>query len=133
MLITAQGFECKVLLPYLSQPVDDVFLPYIFMEWMHIKVNLDNNCPDLEGLINQLTRAGYRPYDIKLEEYIYIHNKETLLPGRFSKFVSMLWEINIKKLSSVMYLYLSLHISAKSQMMKYNDLLWVHKSAKKLF
>ena len=95
MLITAQGFECKVLLPYLSQPVDDVFLPYIFMEWMHIKVNLDNNCPDLEGLINQLTRAGYRPYDIKLEEYIYILNKETLLPGRFSKFVSMLREINI--------------------------------------
>ena len=48
-------------------------------------------------------------------------------------FVSMLWEINIKKLSSVMYLFLSLHISAKPQMMKYNDLLWVHKSAKKLF
>ena len=108
MLITAQGFECKVLLPYLSHPVDDVFLPYIFMEWMHIKVNLDNNCPDLEGLINQLTRAGYRPYDIKLEEYIYILNKETLLPGRFSKFVSMLREINIKKLSSISNVSLSI-------------------------
>ena len=64
MLLSIQGFECKVLLPYLSQPVDGVFLPYIFLEWMHIRVNLDNNCPDLDGLIAKLTSAGYRPYDL---------------------------------------------------------------------
>ena len=64
ILTVAQGFECKVLTPYLSQPVPDVFLPYIFLEWMHIKLNLDNNCPDLEGLITQLSRAGYKPYDL---------------------------------------------------------------------
>ena len=71
-----QGFECKVLGPYLAQPVDGVFLPYIFLEWMHGKLNLDNNCPDLEGLITQLSRAGYKPYDLV--------SKKKLLPGRFS-------------------------------------------------
>ena len=68
-----QGFECKVLAPYLSEPVAGVFLPYIFLEWMHIKLNLDNNCPDLEGMINQLTTAGYKPYDLV--------SKKKLQPG----------------------------------------------------
>ena len=71
-----QGFECKVLSPYLSQPVAGVFLPFIFLEWMHIKLNLDNNCPDLEGLISQLSGAGYKPYDLL--------SKKKLLPSRFS-------------------------------------------------
>ena len=75
MLLSAQGFECKVLLPYLSQPVDGVFLPYIFLEWMHIKVNRYNTCPDLEGLIAKLTSAGYKPYDLV--------SKKKLLPGNY--------------------------------------------------
>ena len=62
--------------PYLTQPVLGVFLPYIFLEWMHIKLNLDNNCPDLEGLISQLSGAGYKPYDLL--------SKKKLLPSRFS-------------------------------------------------
>ena len=72
----AQGFECKVLAPYLLQPVAGVFMPYIFLEWMHVKLNLDNNCPDLEGLIDQLSTAGYRPYDLV--------SKKKLQPGRLS-------------------------------------------------
>ena len=32
-----QGFECRVLSPYLAQPLRDVFLPYIFLEWMHVR------------------------------------------------------------------------------------------------
>ena len=75
MINTGQGFECKVLGPYLARPVLGVFLPYIFLEWMHIKLNLDNNCPDLEGLIHQLSRAGYEPFDLV--------SKKKLLPSRF--------------------------------------------------
>ena len=50
-MINHQGFECKVLSPYLSSKMD-TFIPYIFMEWMHVRVNLDNNCPDLAGLVD---------------------------------------------------------------------------------
>ena len=46
-----QGFECKVLRPHLSRRDKTVFIPYIFMEVAQIKVNLDNNCPDLGGLV----------------------------------------------------------------------------------
>ena len=58
-----QGFECKVLEPYLSKPTQDVFIPYIFMEWMHIKLNLDDNCPNLENLVQLFTDLDYIPWD----------------------------------------------------------------------
>jgi len=58
-----EGFECKVLEPYLSKPTQDVFIPYIFMEWMHIKLNLDDNCPNLENLVQLFTDLDYIPWD----------------------------------------------------------------------
>ena len=58
-----QGFECKVLAPYLSKPTQKVFIPFIFMEWMHIKRNLDDNCPNLENLVQLFTDLDYIPWD----------------------------------------------------------------------
>ena len=59
-----QGFECKVLAPYLSKPTQKVFIiPFIFMEWMHIKLNLDDNCPNLENLVQLFTDLDYIPWD----------------------------------------------------------------------
>ena len=58
-----QGFECKVLEPYLSNPIEDVLIPYIFMEWMHVRVNLDGNCPNLESLVQLFIDLEYTPWD----------------------------------------------------------------------
>ena len=63
-MISPQGFECKVLRPYLSLAAKDTFIPYIFMEWMHVKNNLDNNCPDLAGLIAMFVEKGYTPWNV---------------------------------------------------------------------
>ena len=63
-MISPQGFECKVLRPYLSLAAKDTFIPYIFMEWMHVKNNLDNNCPDLAGLIAMFVENGYTPWNV---------------------------------------------------------------------
>ena len=41
-----------------------MFIPYIFMEVAQIKVNLDNNCPDLRGLVTLLKENGYYPWDM---------------------------------------------------------------------
>ena len=59
-----QGFECKVLRPHLSRKDKTVFIPYIFMEVAQIKVNLDNNCPDLGGLVTLFKENGYYPWDM---------------------------------------------------------------------
>ena len=59
-----QGFECKVLEPYLSNPTEDVLIPYIFMEWMHVRVNLDDNCPNLETLVQMFMDLDYIPWDV---------------------------------------------------------------------
>jgi len=66
-----EGFECKVLHPYLLHGQSPhVFLPYIILEWMHIKVNLDSNCPDLAGLVDSLFDSGYDPFDLYTEKRI---------------------------------------------------------------
>ena len=57
-----QGFECKILTPYLEKAVPNVFIPLIFMEFIHIQNNLDNNCPGKETQI--LSQQDH----IKLEE-----------------------------------------------------------------
>merc|ERR1719188_2292781 len=36
-----EGFECKVLRPYFENPIKDVYIPYIFMEWSGVKQNVD--------------------------------------------------------------------------------------------
>ena len=72
--LVTKGFECRVLRPYLSSPLPGVYLPYIILEWMHIKLNLDNNCPDLQAFIDQLSDAGYQPFDLV--------SKKKLQPGR---------------------------------------------------
>ena len=50
-----------VLKHYLSNPIPDVFIPYIFMEWFNIRANVDNNCKDLGSLVKMFMKAGYSP------------------------------------------------------------------------
>ena len=63
---------------------------------MNIKINFDNNCPDLKGLVNMFVEAGYTPWNIKSKSH-------SLNPEEYRK-----WN-NI------------------------DDILWVHKDAKKPF
>ena len=51
--ILLQGFECKVLRPYFENPIKDVYIPYIFMEWAGVKQNVDNNCPGDPAIVEQ--------------------------------------------------------------------------------
>ena len=61
VIVELQGFECKVLSHYFSDPEPGVFIPYIFMEWFVIRANQDNNCPDIKNLVKLLVDAGYSP------------------------------------------------------------------------
>ena len=70
--IKPQNIPHQVLHPYLlhHHQSSSVFLPYIILEWMHIKVNLDSNCPDLMGLVELLYSSGYEAYDLYKEKKI---------------------------------------------------------------
>ena len=78
---------CQVLHPYLlnHHQSSSIFLPYIIMEWMHIKVNLDSNCPDLKGLVELLYNSGYRPYDLYKEKLIARESED------WSSYTDILW------------------------------------------
>jgi len=83
-----EGMECKVLQPEVFQTSVGVFLPYIVMEWMHVRVNLDNNCPDLEGLVSLLTRSGYTPWDPVSKRKAQLTGDKTVWPG----YDDLLWQ-----------------------------------------
>ena len=95
-----QGFECKVLRPYLSSAAKDTFIPYIFMEWMHVKNNLDNNCPDLAGLISMFVENGYTPWNVnrktELDPASKIQGCSTKSHGHFIFTILNFVEINVK-------------------------------------
>ena len=90
--IDVEGYECKVLHPYLKKAHPHYFLPYILMEWKHIAANRDSSCPDFQGFISSLYNSGYTPIDMdgnnkedqqvpeKLEEIgkMKLFNKELL-------------------------------------------------------
>eukprot|EP00092_Neocalanus_flemingeri_P004053 GFUD01004363.1.p1 GENE.GFUD01004363.1~~GFUD01004363.1.p1 ORF type:complete len:319 (+),score=48.72 GFUD01004363.1:60-1016(+) len=59
-----EGFECKVLHTYLINDHPPFYLPYINMEWMHIRTNKDSNCPDLLDMVDALYSASYQPYEL---------------------------------------------------------------------
>ena len=107
-----QGFECKVLRPYLtSESNPDVFIPYIFMEWMHVRNNLDNNCPDLGGLVALFESNGYYP--------VNPNTKKTLdVKGVFAKQIDGPFYVTVLD-------YL--------QWNGMDDLVWFHKNAQKLY
>jgi len=89
-----EGFECLVLKHYFSDPVPSVFIPYIFIEWIIIRHNFDNNCPDLQSLVKMFVDSGYTP-----------------------------WNMNNKK---------ALDAEASDEWKPIQDVLWIHKDAKKL-
>merc|ERR1712126_463625 len=65
--IDVEGFECKILTPYLEKTVPNVFIPLIFMEFIHIQNNLDNNCPDFKYMTDLLIDSGYKAWNMKEE------------------------------------------------------------------
>jgi len=46
--LDVEGAECKVLMEYLYTPKKLHFIPYIYMEWIHIHNNLNGMCPDVQ-------------------------------------------------------------------------------------
>jgi len=79
--LDVEGMECKVLQPEVFQTNVGVFLPYIVMEWMHVRVNLDNNCPDLVGLVSLLTRSGYTAWDPLTKKKASLSGPQTEWPS----------------------------------------------------
>ena len=84
-----EGFECLVLKHYFSDPVPSVFIPYIFIEWIIIRHNFDNNCPDLQSLVKMFVDSGYTPWNMNnkkaldaeasdewkpIQDVLWIHN-----------------------------------------------------------
>jgi len=61
--IDIEGYECKALMNYMTNPKKILFVPYIFMEWWHMSRNLNGNCPDLPTFIQGFVDSGYSPYD----------------------------------------------------------------------
>ena len=65
-----QGYECKVLTNYFSNPKPDVFIPYVFMEWYHIRHHTYGACPDLGSLVKLFVERGYRAWNIDNNSYL---------------------------------------------------------------
>ena len=57
-----EGYECKVLHHYLAHDHPAYYLPYICMEWIHIRNNMGSSCPDIQGLVDALYSNNYTPY-----------------------------------------------------------------------
>ena len=54
----------KVLYQYFSNPLPDVNLPYITMEWRNIRANLGGTCPDIAGLVDLMHASNYTAYSL---------------------------------------------------------------------
>merc|ERR1719354_533435 len=49
-----------VLMEYLYSENKTKFIPYIYMEWIHIHNNLNGMCPDFKKLIQGFVKSGYK-------------------------------------------------------------------------
>jgi len=61
--IDIEGYECKALMNYMTNPEKVLFVPYILMEWLYMSRNAGGNCPDLPTFIQGFVDSGYSPYD----------------------------------------------------------------------
>ena len=43
---------------------NQVYIPYIFMEWQGVKVNYHNNCPQLDVFVASIYRNHYVAYNL---------------------------------------------------------------------
>jgi len=64
--IDVEGSECKVLSDYMKKKDKDKYIPFIVMEWEHIKGNDHGLCPDLDSLIQGFHDSGYYPFSVDL-------------------------------------------------------------------
>ena len=81
------------------------------MEWMHIKLNLDDNCPNLENLVQLFTDLDYIPWDA---------SKRIQLVAESKSLISTLSLINVS------------FVSDFRTWNKIDDVMWIHKDAKSL-
>ena len=99
-----------VLNHYFSNPCEDIFIPYIFMEWIHVVNNMDNNCPDISTLVTHFIRNGYKPLNIGTKSQLTVS-------GIYPKFSFM-----------IIYRFHLEHLK-----WKVIDVLWIHEEAKLLY
>jgi FkbM family methyltransferase len=59
--IDVEGAECKVLTKYLNSNTKKKFIPFIYMEWSHIRSNNFGLCPNIESLIQGFEKSGFYP------------------------------------------------------------------------
>ena len=52
---------CQALPDEVLDQSTGTFIPYIFMEWVHIRRNLNGRCPHHQDLENRLYKNGYVP------------------------------------------------------------------------
>jgi len=64
--IDVEGYECKVLGPFLKDIPKKKFVPYILMEWGWIAQyqHIQNNCPDRPELLHAFQMSGYSPVNV---------------------------------------------------------------------
>ena len=91
-----EGYECKVLHHYFSNPHPSYYLPYISMEWRNIKDNLGNACPNIKEVVEDFYNNHYTPYrlhgnsveDQGVPDVLEMISKEKLLVKKTS---DILW------------------------------------------
>ena len=91
-----EGYECKVLHQYFSNPHPSYYLPYISMEWRNIRDNLGNTCPNIKEVVEDLYNNHYTPYNVNgnsvedqgVPEILEMITRDELLVSRTS---DILW------------------------------------------
>ncbi|XP_023323411.1 uncharacterized protein LOC111697590 [Eurytemora carolleeae] len=66
--IDIEGAECKALLSFLQSETKLKHIPYILMEWVGIRRNVNGMCPNLEEIIKGFTASGYQPANMNLQK-----------------------------------------------------------------
>ena len=56
-----EGYECKALQPEILLNKVGKFIPFIFIEWGQIAINMRNTCPEFKEWVNNFYIGGYVP------------------------------------------------------------------------
>jgi len=70
--VDTEGSECRILTNYLFSKNKTKFIPYMYVEWVHIQNNLNSMCPDLNKLIQGFYQSGYKAMSKLKNDYVEI-------------------------------------------------------------
>ena len=59
--IDIEGYECKALQPEILLNKVGKFIPFIFIEWGQIAINMRNTCPEFKEWVENFYIGGYVP------------------------------------------------------------------------